>query len=159
MYRNRYTFSISGWYDLINHSNTINFVVVQSLSHVWLFATPWTAHARLPCPSPSPGACSVLCPLSCWCHPLLFLSSVIPSFRIFSNESVLHIRWPNYWSFSFSIKPSNENSGLISFRIDWFDCFAVQGTIKSLLQHQGSKALWSNSHIPTWLLEKPLLWL
>ena len=86
--------------------------------------------------------------------------------RVFSNESVLHIRWPKYWSFSFSINPSNEYSGLISFRIDWLDLLAVQGTLKSLLQHYSSKALilrhsafllslWSNSHIHTWLLEKP----
>ena len=144
---------------LYNHINIIKFLVVQSLSRVWLFATPWTAHARPPCPSPSPGACSISCPLSHWCHPLLFLPSVFPSIRIFSNESVLHIRWPNYWSFSFSIKPSDENSGLISFRFDWFDLLAVQGTIKSLLQHHSSKALWCNYRIHTWLLEKPLLWL
>ena len=74
------------------------------------------------------------------CLPLLLLSSVFPSFRVFSNESVLHIRWPKYWSFSFSISPSNEYSGLISFRMDWFDLFAVQRTLKSLLQHHSSKA-------------------
>ena len=74
------------------------------------------------------------------CH-LLLLPSVFPSIRVFSNESVLHIRWPNYWSFSFSISPSNEYSGLISFRMDWLDLLAVQGTLKSLLQHHSSKAL------------------
>ena len=73
-------------------------------------------------------------------RPLLLLPSIIPSIRIFSNESVLHIRWPNYWNFSFSISPSNEYSGLISFRMDWLDLFAVQGTLKSLLQHHSSKA-------------------
>ena len=73
------------------------------------------------------------------CHPL-FLPSIVPSIRVFSNESVLCIRWPKYWSFSFSISPSNENSGLISFRIDWFDLLAVQWTFKNLLQHHGSKA-------------------
>ena len=91
------------------------------------------------------------------CHPLLLLPSILPSIRVFSNESVLHIRWPKYWSFSFSISPSNEYSGLISFRIDWFDLLAVQGTLKSLLQNHSSKAsiLWhsaffmSNSHIHT----------
>ena len=96
------------------------------------------------------------------CCPLILLPSIFPSIRVFSNESVLHIRWPKYWSFSFSISPSNEYSGFISFIIDWFD-LAVQGTLKSLLQHQSSKAsilqhsafLWSNSHIHTWLLEKP----
>ena len=74
------------------------------------------------------------------CHPLLLLPSIFPSIRVFSNESVLRIRWPKYWSFSFSISPSNEYSGLISFRIDWFDLLAVQGTLKSLLQHHNSKA-------------------
>ena len=74
------------------------------------------------------------------CHPLLFPPSIFPSIRVFSNESVLHIRWPKFWSFSFSISPSNEYSGLISFRIDWLDLLAVQGTLKSLLQHHCSKA-------------------
>ena len=74
------------------------------------------------------------------CHPLLLLPSIFPSIRVFSNESVLHIRWPKYWSFSFSISPSNEYSGLISFRIDWLDLLVVQGTLKSLLQHYSSKA-------------------
>ena len=74
------------------------------------------------------------------CHPLLLLPSIFPSIRVFSNESVLHIRYPKYWSFSFSINPSNEYSGLISLRIDWFDLLAVQGTLKGLLQHHSSKA-------------------
>ena len=78
------------------------------------------------------------------CHPLLLLPSILPSIRVFSSESVLHIRWPKYWSFSFSISPTNEYSGLISFRIDWFDLLAVQGPLKSLFQHHSSKAslLW-----------------
>ena len=88
------------------------------------------------------------CPLGQWCHPtslilccpLLLLPSIFPSIKVFSSESVLCIRWPKYWSFSFSISPSNEYSGLISFRIDWFDLLAVQGTLKSLLQHHNSKA-------------------
>ena len=81
------------------------------------------------------------------CHPLLFQPSINPSIRVFSNESVLHIRWPKYWSFSFSFGPSNEYSGLISFRIYWFDLLAVQGTLKSLLQHHSSKAsiLWCSA--------------
>ena len=91
------------------------------------------------------------------CHPLLLLPSIFPSIRVFSNESVLCIRWPKYWSFSFSISLSNEYSGLISFRIDWFDILAVQRTLKSLLQHHSSKAqffgaqppLWSNSYVHT----------
>ena len=113
-------------------------------------------HPRFPCPSPSPGVCSDSCPLSSWfCHPTI-LSSVIPfssclqSFiRVFSNELALHIRWSKYWRFSFSISPSNECSGLISFRIDWFDLLAVQGILKSLLQYQSSKAsiLWCSSFI------------
>ena len=74
------------------------------------------------------------------CCPLLLLPSIFPSIRVFSNESALHIRWPKYWSFSFNISPSNEHTGLISFRMDWLDLLAVQGTLKSLLQHHGSKA-------------------
>ena len=85
---------------------------------------------------PTPGLCSNSCPSSWWCHPTIS-SSVI---RVFSNESALGTRWPNYWSFSFSISPSNEYSGLISFRIDWFDLLVVQGTLKSLLRHHSSKA-------------------
>ena len=73
------------------------------------------------------------------CHPLLFLPAIFPSIRVFSNESVLHIRWPKYWSFSFNISPSSEYSGLISFRMDWLDLLSVQGTLKSLLQHHSSK--------------------
>ena len=135
---------------------------VQSLSHVWLFATPWTTphepqHARPPCPSPTPGVYPNPCPLSRWCHPiissssppspsppalspLLLLPSVFLSIRVFSNEWVLHIRWPKYWSFSFNISPSNEHPGLISFRTDRLDLLAVQGTLKSLLQYHISKA-------------------
>ena len=106
-------------------------------------------HAGLRCPSPSPRACSNSCPLSRWCHPtilfilchpLLLCPSVLSSIRVFSNESVLHIRWLKYWSFSFSISPSNENSGLIFFRMDWLDLLAVQGTLESVLQHHSSKA-------------------
>ena len=114
-------------------------VVVQSLSRVWLFVTKWT--------SPSPRVCSNSCPLSWWCHPTSHpLSSPSPSvfslssIRVFSNESVLHINWPMYWSFSFIISPSSEYSGLISFTIDWFDFLAVQGTLKNLFQHHSSKA-------------------
>ena len=117
---------------------------VQSLSRVQLSVTPWTAqHARLPCPSPSVRACSnSVMPSNhlILCHPLLFLPSIFPSIRVFSSESVLPIRWPKYWSFSFSISPSNEYSGLISFRMDWLDLLADLGTIKRLLQHHSSKA-------------------
>ena len=88
------------------------------------------------------------------CYPLFLLPSIFPRIRVFSNESVLHIRWPKYWSFSSSSSPSNEYSGLISFRIDWFDLFAVQGTLKSLLQHHSSKAsiLWSSAFVIVQLL-------
>ena len=104
-------------------------------------------HSRLPCPSPSPTVCSNSCPLSSvmpsnhlvLCDHLLLLPSVFVSSRVFSNDSTLCIRWPKYWSFSFSFSPSNECSGLISFRTDWFD-LAVQGTLKSLLQYHSLKA-------------------
>ena len=100
-------------------------------------------HARLPCPTSTLGAYSNSCPLSQWCHILLSPSPPalnLSSIRVFSNESVLHIRWPKYWSFSFSINPSNEFSGLISFKMDWVDLLAVQGTLKSHLQHHSSKS-------------------
>ena len=112
------------------------------------------SHARPPCPSPTPWACSNLCPSSQWCHPAIS-SSVVPvsscpqslSDPGLSNESTLHMKWPKYWSFSFSISPSNEYLGLISFRIDWLDLLAVQGTLKSLLQYHSSKAsiLWRSA--------------
>ena len=141
---------------------------VQTFS-VWLFMTLWTA----PCQSSlSITICQGLLKLMftesvmpsnhlILCRPLLLLPSIFPCIRVFSNESVLLIRWPKYWSFSFSISPSNEYSKLISFRMDWLDLLAVQSTLKGLLQHHSSKAsilqssLQSNSHIHTWLLEKP----
>ena len=103
-------------------------------------------HARPPCPSPTPGVHSNSRPLSRWCHPAIS-SSVVPfsscpqylTASVFSNESTLHMRWPKYWSFSFSIIPSKEHPGQISFRMDWLDLLAVQGTLKSLLQHHSSK--------------------
>ena len=105
-------------------------------------------HTRPLCLSPSFGVCPSSCPLKLvmpsnhliLCHPLLLLTSVFPSNRVFSNELALRIRWPKYWSFSFSISPSSEYSGLISFRMDWLDLLAVQGTLKSLLQHHSSTA-------------------
>ena len=129
---------------------------VQSLSHVPLFATPWTAHTRLPNPLPSPRVCSDSHPLSQWCHPTTS-SSVIPSdiprgchhpmssslnlssIRVFSSELALHISWSKYWTLSFSISPSNEHPGLIPLGFDWFD-LAAQETFKSLHQHHSSKA-------------------
>ena len=128
---------------------------VQSLRHVRLFVTPWTAALQ-----------ASLSIIKCWsllkfmsiesvmpsnhlilCHSLLLLPSIFPSIRVFSNEVVLCIRWPKYWSFSFNISPSNEYSGLISFRMDWLDLLGVQGTLKSLLQHHSSKAsvLWHSA--------------
>ena len=111
-------------------------------------------HSRSPCPSPTPGACSNSSIESVMpsnhlilCCPFLLLPSILPNIRVFSNESVLHIRWPKYWSFSFNISPSNEHLGLISFRMDWLDFLAVQGALKSLLQHHSSKAsiLWCSA--------------
>ena len=100
------------------------------------------------------------------CRPLLLLPSIFPSIRVFSNESVLHIRWPKYWSFSFSISPTNEHPGLISFRTDWLDLLPVQGTLRvfsstTVQKHQffGAQPSCSSSHIHTWLAEKPFLWL
>ena len=102
-------------------------------------------HTRPPCPSATPRVYPNSCPVSWWCHPTVSSSVVpslpaliFPSIRVFSNESVLHIRWPKYWSFSFNISPSNECSRLISFRMDWVDLLAVQGTLKSLFQHHSS---------------------
>ena len=120
---------------------------VQSLSRVWLFATPWIAACQAALSITNsrsllkfmfielvmPSSHLILCRL------LFLLPPIPPSIRVFSNESTLHMRWPKYWSFSFNIIPSHEHSGLISFRIDWLDLLAVQGTLKSLLQHHSSK--------------------
>ena len=130
-------------------NKTHRFGSVQSLSCVCLFATPWTAACQAPLSitnsqslpklmsneSVMPSNHLILC------RPLLLPPSIFPSIRVFSNESVLCNRWPKDWSFSFSISPSKEYSGLISFRMDWLDLLAVQGTLKSLLQHHSSKAL------------------
>ena len=123
------------------------FSSVQLLSRIRLFATPWTAvhQASLSITNSQSSlrltSIESVMPSShlILCRPLLLLPSIFPSIRVFSNESVLRIRWPKYWSFSFSISPSNEYSGLISFRIDWLAFLAVQGTLKSLLQHHSSK--------------------
>ena len=128
---------------------------VQSLSRVQLFAAPWTAARQaslsitnsqsllklMSIKSVMPSNSLILC------QPLLLLPSIFPSIRVFSNESVLRSRWPKYWSFSFSINPSNEYLGLISFRMDWLDLLAVQGTLKSLLQHHSSKVQFHHSSI------------
>ena len=120
---------------------------VQSLSHVQLFATPWTAarQASLSITSsqtlPKLMSIESVMPSNHFilCHPLLLLPSIFPSIRVFSNESALHIRWPKYWNFCY-ISPSNEHPGLISFRMNWLDLLPVQGTFKSLLQHRSLKA-------------------
>ena len=130
-------------------SLTTFFSSVQSLSRVWLFATPCIAarQASLSITNswspPKPMSIESVMPSNhlILCHPLPLLPSIFPSNMIFSNESVLHIRWPKYSSFSFNISPSNEHSGLISFRMNWLDLLAVQRTLKSLLQHHSSKAL------------------
>ena len=124
------------------------FSSVQLLSRVWVFAIPWTAacQASLSIPN-SPSLLKLMSTESVMpsshlilCCPLLLPPSVFPSVRVFSNELALCIRWPKYWSFSFNISPSNEHPGLISFRMDWLDLLAAQGTLKSLLQHHSSKA-------------------
>ena len=125
----------------------IQFSPVQSLSHVRLFATPWTAALQASLSLTNSWSLPKLMSIESvmpsnpliLCRPLL-LPSIFPSIRVFSNESVLRIRWPKYWSFSFNTSPSNEHSGLISFRMNWFDLLAVQGTLKSLVQHHSSKA-------------------
>ena len=162
----------------VSDTATMSFSSVQSLSRVRLFATPWIAARQaslsitnsqsllklMSIESAMPSSHLILCR-----PPLLLLTPIPPSIRVFSNESTLRMRWPKYWSFSFSISPSSEHPGLISFRMDWLDLPAVQGTLKSLLQqfktvepefkkHQCLSAqlsLQSNSHIHTWPLEKP----
>ena len=126
----------------------MSFSSVQLLSRVQLFATPWIAARQASLSitnsrsSPKLMSIELVRPSShlILCCPLLLLPSIPPSIRVFPNESTLHMRWPKYWSFSFSISPSNEHLGLISFRMDWLDLLADQGTLKSLLQHHSSKA-------------------
>ena len=146
-----------------------------SLSHVWLFITPWTIARQaslsiiiywsllklMSIESMMPSNHLILC------HALLLLRSIFPSIRVFSNESALHIKWPKYWSFSFSTSPSNEYWGLISFRIDWFDLLQSKGlprvfssiTVWMPQFFSSQPFLWSSYHVRTWLLEKPQLWL
>ena len=147
------------------------FTSVQSLSRVRLFATPWIAAHQASLSVTNSRSLLKLMSIELvmpsshliLCRPLLLLPPVPPSIRVFSSESTLPMRWPKYWSFSFSIIPSKEIPGLISFIMDWLDLLAVQGTLKSLLQHHSSKAsilrhsvfFMSNSHIHTWPLEKP----
>ena len=133
----------------------VQFSSVQSLSRVRLFVTPWTAAHQASLSITNSQSLLKLMPIELVMpsnhlilyHPLLLLPSIFPSIRVFSSESALRIRWPKYWSFSFNISPSNEYSGLISFRMDWLDLLAVQGTLRSLLQHHSSKAsiLWCSA--------------
>ena len=135
-------------YTCVCMSMNIQFSSVQSLSCVWLFATSWTAACQASLSITNSWSLLKLMSIELVIpsnhlilyHPLLLLTSITPSIRVFSNESVLRIRWPKYWSFSFNNSPSNEYSGLISFRMDWLDLLAVQGTLKNLLQHHSSKA-------------------
>ena len=144
------------------HSWRLQFSSVQSLSCVWLFETPWiTAHQASLSITNSQSSLKLMSIKSVMpsghlilCRPLLLLPPIPPSIRVFSNESTFCMRWPKYWSFSFSISPSNEHPELISFRMDWLDRLAVQGTLKS--QFFGTQlSLQSNTYIHTWPLEKP----
>ena len=138
----------ANWIIELHCSLWLDISSVQLLSHLQLFATPWTAAHQASLSITNSQSLLKLMSIELvmpsnhliLCHPLLLLPSIFPRIRVFSNESVLRIRYPKYWSFSFSISPSKEYSGLISFRMDWLDLLAVQ---------------WSNSHIHTWLLEKP----
>ena len=148
-------------------SKTFSTVVVQSLRCIWFFGNLWAAEHKASLPFTISQSLLKLMSIESMmpsnhlilCHPLLLLPSILPIIRVFSNESVLCIKWPNYWSISFSNSLSNEYLGVISFRIDWLDLLEVQGTLKSLFQHHSLKSpilwcsafLWSNSHIHTWL--------
>ena len=148
---------------------------VQLLSRVWLFATPWIGACQASLSITNSQSLLKLMSIESMmpsnhlilCRPLLFQPSIFLSIRVFSNESVLHIRWPKYWSFSFSISPSNTYSGLISFRMDWLISLQSKGLSRvfsstTAQKHQffdAQLSLWSNSHIYTWLLEKPSVWL
>ena len=130
-------------------------VLFSHLSRVWLFATPWTAACQASLPSSISWSLFTFMSIESvmlsnhliLCHLLLLLPSIFPSIRVFSNKSALHIGWPKYWNFSFSISPSNEYSGLISLKINWFNLLAVQGILRSLLQHHSLKAsiLWHSA--------------
>ena len=149
-----------------NYNNSVQFSSVQSLSHVQLLAIPWSAACQVSLSITNSQSLLKLMSSELVMpsnhlilfHPLLLLLSILPSIRVFSNESVLHIMWPKYWSFSFSISPPNEYSGLISLRMDWLDLLAVQGTLKSLLQHHSSKAsILQHSAVFTVQLSHPYL--
>ena len=145
----------------------IQFSLVQSLSRVWLFATPWIAACQAALSITNSWSSLrftsiksvMLSSHLIFCRPLFLLPPIPPSIRVFSNESTLRMRWPKYWSFSFSIIPSKEHLGLISFRMDWLDLLAVQGTLKSLLQHHSSKpSILQRSAFFTVQLSDPSIW-
>ena len=146
----------------------MRFSSVQLLSHVRFFATPWTAACQASISitnslsSPKLMSIESVMPSShlILCCPLLLLPSIFPSIRVFSKQSIFHIRWPKYWSFSFSISPSNEYSGLISFRMDWLDLLAVQGTLRNLLQHHSSTVsiLWCSASLGLTFPSIPHYW-
>ena len=144
---------INFWQNTTNHclktlESEQNFSSVQLLSRVWLFAIPWIAACQASLIITNSQSLLKLMSIELvmpsshliLCRPLLLLAPIPPSIRVFFNESTLHMRWPNYWSFSFSISPSDEYPGLISFSVDWLDLLAIQGTLKSFLQHHSSKA-------------------
>ena len=136
------------WDVYIHFLPLLLFSSVQSLSRVWLFATPWAAAQQASLSITNSWGLLKLTSIELvipsnhliLCQPFLLLTSIFPSIRVFSNESALCIRWPKYWSLRFNISPSNEHSGLITFRMDWLDLLAVQRTLKTLLQHHSSKA-------------------
>ena len=147
LYKRRTIYLLS-WSSHSNHGKQVlHFTSVQSLSHVGLFPTPWTAVSQASLSITNSRSLPKLTSIESvmpsnhfiLCRPLLLPPSIFPSIRVFSNESALHIRWPKYWSISFNISPSNEYSGLISFRMYWLDLLAVQWTLKSLLQYHSSK--------------------
>ena len=147
-YRISHNLILVDWILVVHLLYHIQFSSVQLLSRVWLFVTPWAAARQASLSNTNSQSVPKLMSIELvmpsnhliLCRPLLLLSAIFTSIRIFSNEAALHIRWPKYWSFSFSISPSNEYSGLISFMVDWLDLLAVKGTLKSLIQHHSSKA-------------------
>ena len=167
MFRHKYYFNFGNFF--LSHYVIIWVILlssVKSLSHVWLFTTPWIAalQASLSITNSRSSlklmSIELVMPSSHLCHPLLLLPPIPPSIRVFSNESTICMMWPKYWSFSLSISPSKEQPGLISFRMDWLDLLAVQGTLKSLLQHHSSKAsiLWCSAFFIV-QFSHSLLWL
>ena len=147
-YRKAAHTTLASWQKQYSSIFSVQFISVQSLSCIWIFVTPWTTARQASLSINNSRSLPKLMSIESMmpsnhlilCGPLLLLPSVFPNIRVFSNEPVLYIRWPKYWSFSFNVSPSNEYPGLISFRMDWLDLLAVLGTLKSLIQHHSSKA-------------------